>query len=254
MKNPLQILAVSAILLSACSVPSQLATMRLKNMNPAAYYSEQGEIALLKATDRNDIQKMDESISQGAKVNAVGNEEMTPLAWAFAKQNLAGYQHLLEKGADPNFKTKKTAWNNDGHSVMQFAAMSENPEYLILALKHGGNPNAPDSLRGRTILYTSIDNRRGENIKILVKSGANLNHRDKAGFTPLMESVIQDKYDLAFLLLSLGADPSIKTPRGNHVGNFISMFADKSPILSRDRKQREWCTKVVAELKQRRLM
>ena len=224
-------------------------------MKAQTYYSDQKQIRLLDAVDSKNPQKIDDAIEQGAQVNAVGKQEMTPLAWAFAKQNLVGYRHLLEKGANPNFKTQKVAWNNDGRSVMQFAAVAENPDYLLLALKHGGSPNAPDSLRNKTILNTAIANRRKENIRILANHGADLNHSDRAGFTPLMHCVTSDEYGLALVLLELGADPSIKTPRGEHVGDFVSTFGDRGiKILGKEKEQRSSYEQFVSELKRRGLM
>lgn len=224
-------------------------------MKAQSYYSDQKQIRLLDAIDSKNPQEIDDAIKQGAQVNAVGKEEMTPLAWAFARQNLVGYRHLLGKGANPNFKTQKVSWNNDGRSVMQFAAMAENPDYLILALQHGGSSNAPDSLMDQSILNTAIENRRKENIRILVNYGADLNHPDRAGFTPLMHCVTSDEYGLALVLLELGADPSIKNPRGRNVGDLVSKYRDKGiKILGKEKEQRSSYEQFVSELKRRGLM
>lgn len=249
MKNLITIL-VFGIAISSCSSPNQQARVNLKNMKPEAYYSNRNEIEFIKALDNKDFQKTEDLLSSGVQVNVIGNEEITPLAWTFGKQNLAAFRYLLGKGANPNFQTKKVAWNDDGHSVMEFAALAENPEYLTLALQHGGNPNAPDSLMGRTILFTAIDNKRSENIKILAKNGADLNRADKSGSTPMMSCVTGDKYDLALLLLSLGADPSIKDRQGKHVGEIITLFGDRGiKVLGKQREQGAYYEQFIDELK-----
>jgi ankyrin repeat protein len=241
--------------LSSCWSPAGRAAGELKHMRAEVYFQDPIQIELVKAVQKGDTAGIDAAISKGADVNKLGQEEMTPLAWAFAKQNKVGYQHLLEKGADPNFKTKKKAWNNHGSSIMQFAALSEDPEYLLLALQHKGNPNAPDSLLGKTILFTAIRNHRPENVKILVRAGADINHQDKAGFTPLMNTVTGDNYDLSMVLLSLGADATIKTPEGKNVGDIVAMFGDRGiKVLGKENEQRAWYNQFVSELKRRGLM
>lgn len=241
-------------LFSICHA-QQLLVRILRNMKAEQYFSEPQQIELARAVSKDDIKAVDNAIDKGADVNKIGKEEMTPLAWAFAKQNKASFQRLLEKGADPNFMTSKVAWNNEGQSVMQFAALSEDSDYLRLALQYGGNPNAPDSLPGRTIIYTAIRNNRPENIKILAKNGGHINYKDNTGFTPLMYSVFNTKYDIAYLILKLGANPEIKTPRGQTIADIISENQDRSiQVLGKEKEQREWYNKVVAELKNQGLM
>jgi uncharacterized protein len=254
MKNLITILLLG-IATSSCSSPNQQARANLKSMRPEFYYSNRNEIEFINFLDKKDFQKADGLLADGIQVNVIGHEEMTPLAWTFSKQNLAAFRYLLEKGANPNFQTKKAAWNDDGHSVMEFAALSENPEYLTLALQHGGNPNAPDSLMGRTIIFTAIDNKRNENIKILAKYGGDLNRVGKAGFTPMMHCVTSTKYDLALLILSLGASPYIKDRQGKHVGDIITLFGDRGiKVLGKQREQGAFYDQFVDELKNRGLI
>jgi len=249
-----KLIAVAFWLVSSCSNPSGEAMNRLKNMSPETYYTTKNEIEFIKAVNRCDFRQMDELLLQGVRINTIGKEEMTPLAWAFGKQNLASYRYLLEKGANPNFKTKKMAWNNSGHSVMEFASLVENSEYLILALQHGGNPNALNSI-DKTIIYTAIENRRAENIKILAKNGANLNYIDQSGSTPMMACVTGDKYDLALLLLSLGADPYIKDRQGKHVGDIVTLFGDRGiKVLGKQKEQGAYFEEFANELKKRGLI
>ncbi|MDP0491325.1 MAG: ankyrin repeat domain-containing protein [Verrucomicrobiota bacterium JB023] len=248
----------------SCS-SEQSASSALRSMKPEKYFIIPAQVELAKAVIKQDLQGIDAAIAKGANVNKVGKEEMTPLAWAFSKQKKASFQRLLEKGANPNFKTKKVAWNNDGRSVMQFAALAEDPDYLKLVLKYGGNPNAPSKARGRTIIYTSIKNHRTQNIKTLVEFGADINHQDEAGFTPIMAAKSLTKYDLVFLLMNLGADLSKrhhlitangdKKNGGKTLAESIQHMGDRSiRVLGLEKEQREWYNKVIAELKSRGLL
>lgn len=254
MKNTITLL-ILGIVLSACSSSERQARLVLKNMTPETYFSNRSEIDFINALDKQDFQRLDNLLSSGVKVDVVGSEEMTPLAWVFGKQNLSCFRYLLEKGADPNFRTRKVAWNNDGQSVMEFAAVAKNSEYLTLALQYGGNVNAPDSLMGRTILFSAIDNKRNENIRILARKGADLNRVGKAGFTPMMHCVTSSKYDLALLILSLGADPNVKDQQGNHVGDIITIFGNRGiKVLGKQKEQGAFYDQYVNELKKRGLI
>lgn len=236
----------------------------LSNMVADNFFSDRSQLVLARAIEAEDIPAIDRAVAEGADVNAIGKDEMTPLAWAFAKQKKESFRRLLEKGADPNFKTKKAAWNNDGQSVMQFSAMASDSDYLRLSLKHGGNPNAPDLLPGRTIIYTAIRNRRPENIRILARSGANLNFQDASGATPAMMAKNDSQFDLVYLLMELGADMKIrqvyKDPEGRvhkgwTLGEQLQRTGDRSiKVLGKEKGQREWYDKVVAELRRRGLM
>jgi uncharacterized protein len=254
MKKTLTILVVGIVLWS-CSNSYQKAHFSLRKMKPENYFTNKNEIELIKLLDKNDFHKTDALLSGGVQVNVIGNEEMTSLAWAFGKQNLPAFRYLLDKGADPNFQTKKAAGNGDRYSVMEFAALAENSEYLSSALEHGGDPNAPCSYVSQTILYVSIINRRKENVKILAKHGSDLNHIDKMGFTPMMHCVTSSNYDLALILLSFGADPYIRDEQGGHVGDFITLFGDRAlKVTGRQKEQGEYYLQFVNELKKRGLI
>ena len=220
MIKELVVLSVSLFLVG-CSA-QMIARGRLNHMKAHDYFDQAVQIELAKAIDADDPSGIDAAIQKGANPNFVGKEEMTPLSWSFSKQKKVSFKHLLERGANPNYKTRKTAWNNEGRSVMQFSALCEDPYYLKQALKHGGDPNAPDVLPDKTILHTAIRHHRLENIKLLAAHGANLNHLDKAGFTPLMHAKFEVQYDVLYLLLKLGADPVVfgmllAAPQGNKV-------------------------------------
>ena len=57
---------------------------------------------LVDAGSRGDIAEMNALIQQGADVNAVGRDGVTPLIWVLAKRNHDGAARLLKAGANPN--------------------------------------------------------------------------------------------------------------------------------------------------------
>jgi len=50
---------------------------------------------------------------------------------------------------------------------------------------------------------------RLEQLKLLIAAGANLNTKDRAGFTPMTQMAILLRYDMIYIMLESGADPTI---------------------------------------------
>lgn len=65
------------------------------------------------------------------------------VAWPLRTRSLEGLQALLEAGADPNARESKHMNGEMIHfnNAMVYAAKMDDPRYLELLLKHGGNPN-----------------------------------------------------------------------------------------------------------------
>ena len=53
------------------------------------------------AAEEGSTNKIDQILAEGVDVNSVGDEGVTPLAWALLKMNKVGFEHLLKRGADP---------------------------------------------------------------------------------------------------------------------------------------------------------
>ena len=62
--------------------------------------------------------------------------------------------------------------------------------------------------------FSSPSNFNAEKIKMLVEKGADVDHQNKWGNTPLMMAVIYKDLDLVKFLISKGADPNIKNRKG----------------------------------------
>jgi hypothetical protein len=154
------------------------------------------------AADGN-VKQIDNLIASGVQINARGKDGVTPLMWALYHLNKDGYKALLEKHADPNLQ------ENDGDSVMEWAAQLKDSSYLQLALEHGGNPNLVDSHSAydRFPIFSAIQLApdTNENVALLVKAGADLNVVSPTG-TPLTAAATRNQYEIVFLLLQAGAD------------------------------------------------
>jgi hypothetical protein len=218
-------------------------------VDPKWYYSDAKSIELIKAVDKEDLEAIDRLISDGGvKPDTMGHHEelgqMTPLLWAFCKGRKRAFERLLIKGADPNLAMQGPLI---GGSVLNYAARDDDSDWLKFVLKHRGNPNLADDFWHKTPLVHAVDCRDTTNVKLLVAAGADINHRDSNGATPLI-SVPGDNYEMAYCLLELGADYKLKTTAAIKE-DFAWRLWNMPPEGSVERK---WYNKIVDFLEKRK--
>lgn len=134
------------------------------------------------------------------------------LAWPLRAKNLDGLRALLDNGADPNARVYKTV---DGrrlgyNNAMVYAAKMDDPRFLKLLLKHGGDPNTRNSA-GETLLFQAfIAGNQWENVKLLIENGANINESNRGtADTVLSWYTTRGGFEHAYWLLEHGADPTV---------------------------------------------
>jgi ankyrin repeat protein len=168
--------------------------------NAYAIFADRKVAELAVAAAKGDTKSVDRLVADGANVNAVGEYAQTPLFWSLYAHNKKGFQHLLEKGSDPN------ARDQNGDGVIHLAAEDEDPEFLQLALANRGNPNLRDS-RGvfPTPIFRALQPIRNDNLRLLIASGADMNARASVTMeTPMISA--GNKYDKVYILMQAGAD------------------------------------------------
>lgn len=110
--------------------------------------------------DRSNIARY--LIEEGADVNATDSKGETALMWAaYAKDSERMVKLLLEKGADPNLRTK------DSTALMR-AAAGGNIESVKMLLQAGAFVDATDE-NGKTALQIAIAGKKSVQIGIYVK-------------------------------------------------------------------------------------
>lgn len=186
-------------------------------------FDEPSVIALADAIKNEDLPEIDRIVSSGVDINTGGRDNVSPLGWALMVNKKAAFQRLLERGADPN----RMVWN----SVPLISITAKNDtdsDWLESALKHKGDPNIVNSVAGipngkETPIFNAVRSRNKKNLELLIKAGADLNHRKYNDNTPLMVCcVYATEYDTALLLLEAGADYQIPDGLGNHVTYWIA--------------------------------
>lgn len=89
------------------------------------------------------------------------------------------------------------------------------PERVRQAVRSGADVNARDKLGSTPLHEAAAGNGNPEVIRILVELGADVNARTVAGWTPLHQAARYSKEPgVVLVLLELGADPRARTNRG----------------------------------------
>lgn len=143
---------------------------------------------LIEACDKGDIEKIKELLNKGFPILDVCIENTTPLHAALNK--IKAFEYLLSNGADYT--------NTEDDSEMQLihsAALEGKNTAIKALLSYGADVNTPTAKTGRTplhvVLGTSANKHHwstrklGNTLKLLLKSGADLNIANAEGETAL---------------------------------------------------------------------
>ena len=101
---------------------------------------------------------------------------------------------LLSKGL--NINTPETKGN--GYTALHIAVLKKDIELCELLLDNGANIDA-ESASGNSPLFVAVMDYRGNDggiITFLIEKGANINHCNKLGYSPLIMSETIANYDL----------------------------------------------------------
>lgn len=210
------------------------------------YFDDPQVIALCKAIEANDIKEIDRLVAAGAKVNAQGKGNMTPLLWAFPDNKPERFKKLLELGADPNvivesdFNTRMSGIR-PGDSVTHMVCESWFPKHFDYVFQHGGDPNLWHREHHESPIFLLI---RGpakgkrEKLQRLIELGADLDANEDyeftGGRTPVMVATsCFGQYDIALQLLEAGADYKIyKTNSNMKLVHTVLREERRLPIMS----------------------
>jgi len=119
-------------------------------------------------------------LAQGSDPNEVDRDRRTPLILAAIDNLLEVAKLLLESGANVN------AQDGLGNSALHYASQEYHCGMAKLLLDNGAIVDVQDK-HGNTPLWRAVfySRGRGDAIEILLKAGADKNHRNNIGKTPL---------------------------------------------------------------------
>lgn len=166
--------------------------------------------------------EMAESLIQaGTDVDALSEEKVTPLYLAALRGHAKIVHLLLDNKADPDIAADyigachcgiNSSNSYAGCTPLYVAVENGHADVVRLLIAHGADSKkavASDTIlcRAATAGYPAV-------VDIIIKSGADLNAKDKYGNTPLMRS---NSADITAQLLRAGADPNITDSPGSTV-------------------------------------
>jgi len=152
-----------------------------------------------------------------AQINHSDYRGQTPLYWASMKGDANAVENLLLAGADANCQ----AYGKD--TPLHVAAFSQNPRVYELLVMAGADVLFVNSW-GDTPLNCACNHRDiVACIKPLIRRGANVNHRNKVGHTPLAHAAKRNNISIGSFLLDLNADMNI-SDNGGETPLFRAIF------------------------------
>ena len=155
-------------------------------------------VELIRAIEKGDENKARALIEQGLSLNVHGEEGITPLFWLVTQKNKAAMRLAIKLGADPDFA------DPNGDSPVVFAA-GANDDELLLILLEGGDANAVDS-DGLPAIFAAVAEERIEQIKMLMRFGADINLTSRSGKNSAMYAADINKYEIVYYLIEQGVD------------------------------------------------
>jgi len=169
----------------------------------------EGNTPLLLALQAKALEQAFSLLQAGASAAIVNVAQETPLHLAAS----TGCRYLVK--AVLNAGGNVGASDAQGRTPLFHAVSAGAPGVIELLLTSGAAVNQPDK-QERTALFLAIKDSWWNEpvIWLLARHGADVNHQDANGITPLIEAVTQKLLPIVRRLVALGADLSRKDNRG----------------------------------------
>lgn len=168
---------------------------------PAACSSNasDGDSEFWNAMKENNVEKVAELLQKDPYAGQIGCPPgSTPFRWAVNKSKCPEIVELFLKNL------KEIDYD------LLYGAVEENqPAIVSLLLKYGANPNS--LVGGYLPLNKAAESGFDDILLILINHGANVNSKDRAGWTPLHDATDHGHLKTALLLLERGADWGLRT-------------------------------------------
>ncbi len=225
-----------------------------------------GARPLSRAARSGHLEMVDLLLQRGAPINARDLTGATALYVAAARGQAAVVRRLIDKGADADLKGRS------GTSPVAAAAFAGRNQVVKMLLAHGADGRAADDTGKPPIVYAAASGEldivrqlltqdpdvnahyandltllmwasgpdqsvpEAQALKVvsyLVDAGAHIDDRDARGRTALMIAAEGNHADVAQLLLTHGADPSLRDKAGKRAADLTALSALREALTPR---------------------
>jgi ankyrin repeat protein len=192
------------LLASGAAVNARAAGTRITALMVAASHRASDSVHLLLQHDAEAQPAKSEPAAFGA----------TALFLAAYSGDVRAAKELRAKGGDLN--ARMLLFGIGAESPLSVAVERGEPAMIEALIHAGASANLIDPENGLNILSVAIFRNDVETARLLIREGADVNHRDKLGFTPLHWAANVDFGDTRVLelLLRAGADPRARNSQG----------------------------------------
>jgi hypothetical protein len=181
-----------ALLVSAC------ATYRVAGHSVSEAFPDPKVQELVKALMDHDFDRAKALTQQGADIDYLGKDGMTPFFWILTSKDMMSIEFALKLTPD-----LKHQYPHDLGTPITIVAAGGSPELLRLLLRYNGDPNSSNEI-GETALMLAAMNGRMDNIKVLLNNGADINGHMSAFLSAPVEAIAVGKYDVAIYFVEHG--------------------------------------------------
>ena len=183
------------------------------------YKDNKGETPIFSACCLDSAQIARCLVDKGADINIRNKKGEPPIFNTCRNSSIENIKYLLDSGADIN------ARNNNDETPLFSACYNSNTKTIKYLIKKGADVNPRLNNSWGSPLNYAICHWQPENAIVLIKSGANLNTRDKEGNSPFHNSLKYTNYPYRYNynfdenLYNLQNLLILKTPNLNIVNN-----------------------------------
>ncbi len=151
---------------------------------------------IILAAKDGDLDAVEKMLANNARLSVTDGDGRTPLIWAAWNGHAKVTYALLHHGADVD------ATDDDEYTALLHAACGPDPRVIDYLVEFGASVESRAGQENWTPLMFAVWNRRIENVRCLIKRGADVNARNNRGRTAL-DIAKSDKCDCAAIAKEL---------------------------------------------------